>query len=61
MADDPTKVTVQINVRMPWFYHQHLKTLATEQGTSVSALVNSACQKAYGKGLRKQETHEAQA
>ena len=39
---DPTQVKVQLNIKVPWEYREHLIATANERGVSLNRLVNDA-------------------
>lgn len=44
---DPRKVKVQLNVKVPWEYREHLVEVAQERGTTINHLVNEALMTVY--------------
>ena len=39
---DPLQVKVQLNVKVPWEYREHLIRTALERGVSLNMLINNA-------------------
>jgi len=50
---DPTKVPVQLNVKIPWDFRQFLSEKSKDDRVSLNQLVSSALDKSYGAQFRR--------
>jgi len=56
---DPTKVTVQVNFKVPWDFREYLIAEAARQGVGASELIRTCLEKQYLRGMLEEQTRQS--